>query len=120
KARALASLTDVGEALKSARKAADAAAAIADPKRKAEEHPAALMLLAELSGPQGADIYKEVVKLYPESRFGLAARYELARLAGQGGKLDDALAQVTGLLEVLGKKTDDKTSAELRRDALFA
>jgi len=120
KARALASLTDVPEAIKSARKAADSAAAIADPKRKAEEHPAALMLLAELSGPQGADAYKEVVKLYPESRFGLAARYELARLAGQAGKADEALAQITSLLELLAKQPDGKTTAELKRDALFA
>jgi TolA-binding protein len=120
KARALASLTDVNEALKSARKAAEAAAVIPDAKRKAEEHPAALMLLAELSGPQGADVYKEVVKLYPDSRFGLAARYELARLAGQGGKLDEAMLQIANLLDLLAKQPEGKTTTELKRDALFA
>ncbi|HYG78278.1 MAG TPA: tetratricopeptide repeat protein [Planctomycetota bacterium] len=119
KARALASMTDVPEALKAAKKAADDAAAITDPKRKAEEHPAALMLLAELSGPQGAEIYKQITQLYPETRFGLAARYETARLASQGGKLDDAQKEIQTLLDLLAKQNDPKL-AELKRDALFA
>lgn len=120
KARALGTLADGPEAIKAARKGVDDAAALADPKRKAEEHPAALMLLAELTGAQGADSYMEVVKLYPETRFGLAARYELARLAGQGGKNDEALKHVQALLEQFAKQPDPQLLPELRRDALFA
>ena len=120
KARALGTLNDEAEAVKAARKAVEEAAALPDPKRKAEEHPAALVLLAELSGAQGAQTYQEVVKLYPDTRYGLAARYELARLAGQAGKLDDAITQVKALLELLAKKPEDKSLAGLRRDALFA
>jgi len=120
RARALALLNDAAEAVKAARKAVEEAAALTDPKRKAEEHPAALLLLAELSGAQGADVYKEVVNLYPETRYGLAARYELARLAGQGGHVDEGLTQVRALLELLAKQPDDKNLAGLRRDTLFA
>jgi len=120
KARALATLNDEAEATKAARKGVDEAAALTDAKRKAEEQPAALVLLAELSGAQGAETYQEVVKLYPDTRYGLAARYELARLAGQAGKGDEALAQAKALLDLLAKKGDDKALAGLRRDALFA
>ncbi|HEY3319941.1 MAG TPA: tetratricopeptide repeat protein [Planctomycetota bacterium] len=120
KARALASLADVAEAQKAAKNAVDEAAAVQDAQRKSEEHPAALMLLGELLGPQGADTYKEVVRLYPETRFGLAARYELARLSGQAGKLDEALASVQELIGLLAKQPESKTISEVRRDAFFA
>jgi len=120
KARALAASNDEAEAAKAAGKAAEEAAALTDPKRKNDEHPAALVLLAELSGAKGAEIYQQVVQLYPDTRFGLAARYELARLAGQAGRVDEAATQEKALLELLAKKGGDKSLAGLRRDALFA
>lgn len=120
KARALAALNDEAEAVKAARKAVEEAAAVTDAKRKAEDHPAALVLLAELAGPQGVEAYQEAVRLYPETRYGLAARYELARLANQAGRLDEALVQARTLLELLAKQPDDRNAGGLRRDALFA
>jgi TolA-binding protein len=121
RARALLALNDEGEALKAARKAAEEAGAIADAKRKAEEHPAALMLLAEVSGAQAADVYRQIVAQYAETRFGLAARYEIARLAGRAGKNDEALKEAQALLESLAKAPPGaKETADLQRDALFA
>ena len=121
KARALSTLKKPADALAAARQAAAESADIADTTRKNEEHPASILLLAELSGDGAAEQYSEVIKLYPETRFGLAAQYELARIWGQAGKVDEAYTQIKNLVERLAKQpADQKNLNELRRDALFA
>src|SRR5262249_22293802 len=93
-----------------------------------EQRPAALILLAELSGAQGQPYYQTVIKDHAESRFALPARYQLALLQAQAGKLQEALAQTQTLL----KQLEDAPTApslpapiqteriELRRKTLFA
>lgn len=119
KARALAAIKRSDEALAAARVAlAEAEALPAGERRNDLERPAALMLLAELSGAAGGSYFETVVKDHGTSRFALVARYQLAYLAGKAGKLDEALAHAETLLKALPAETKD--TAELRLKALFA
>ena len=117
KARSLAAAGDPAQALQAARKAAEDAS---QSTHKAQEHPAALALLAELSGAQGTEYYKELVENYPQSRFGLIARYELSRILGLAGRNDEALAQLQTLLQALEQHNDPGNPPELRANAYFA
>ncbi|MCW8131667.1 MAG: tetratricopeptide repeat protein [Planctomycetota bacterium] len=121
KARALAGLNRRDEALAAAQAAlAEADALPAGDRKNNVERPAALMLLADLAGAEGAKQYEAVVKDHPQSRFAHAARYQLAYLAGKAGRIDEALAHAGALLKVLQPAEGDKEGAELRRKTLFA
>src|SRR5207249_3807591 len=120
KSRALSTLQKDAEALDAARKSVDEAAAIADAARKNEEHPASLMLLAELSGKDAEARYKELAALYPQSRYGLAARFKLALMAGEAGRTQEALETCEALLQALPNAQADSSLASVRGDALFA
>lgn len=119
KARAALASGNAAEAAEIAKQAVTEAGQITDTTRKPEEHGAALMLLAELSGKGGAAFYETAAKEYPSTRFGLSARYELARLAAQDNQTDAALQHVTALLDAL-KTGGDAASPGLKQDALFA
>jgi len=119
KARSALAGGNTAEAAEIAKQAVTEAAAITDATRKPEEHGAALLLLAELSGKGGTAFYETAAKEYPTTRFGLSARYELARLAAQENQTDVALQHITALLEAL-KTGGDAASPGLKQDALFA
>ena len=123
KARALDALKKKADALAAAKQAVEESAGIADPSRKAEEHAASLLLLAELTPGANLETYNEIIRLYPENRYALWARYELVRLSGEADKIDEAYAKSLELLQLLARQPadrDQKSLTQLRRDALFA
>ena len=121
KARSLVALNKIKEAAGAARLAVEEANSLADAALKNEEVPASMMLLAELSPGDAAAIYKDVVEKNPQSRFALNAQYELARTAGEAGKIDAALNHIEALLAAISKAPAENAVAEkLKRDALFA
>jgi len=120
KARAMLATGNVAEAAEIAKQAVTEAAAVTDAEKRPDEHGAALVLLAELSGKGGAVFYETAAKSYPATRHGLTARYELARLSAQENQNDAALAHVTALLEALKNGKVSETAPLLKQDALFA
>lgn len=120
KGRSLLELNRTAEAVAAARTAVTEAAALTDAKLKEEEQPASMMLLGELMSKDATPIYKDLVEKFPQTRFAPAAQYELARLAGEAGRIDEALAYAEALLESLKTAPANDQTAKLKRDALFA
>ncbi len=127
KARTLAAQKQNDAALAAAQAALKEAEALgSNAPEYAEQRAAALILLADLSGPAGQQYYETIVKDYGASRFALPARYQLAFLQAQSNKLPEALAQTQALLKQLDEAPANATPAiqteraELRRKALFA
>jgi tetratricopeptide (TPR) repeat protein len=118
KARSLAKLKRSEEALAAARTALQEAERLpADLAATRKNLVAALMLLGELSGSDGAAHYSRAVKEHPDSPFAATARYQLAYLAWNRGQYEEALTQAEALLKALAGKPEEKA---LRRKALFA
>ena len=130
KARTLGALKKTDAALAAAQVALKEAEALgAASPDYAEQRPAALIVLADLSGPAGQPYYETIVKEHAASRFALPARYQLAFMQAQAGKLPEALAQAQALLKELDAPAPAAAPAtpalqaertELRRKALFA
>jgi tetratricopeptide (TPR) repeat protein len=127
KARTLSALKKTDAALAAAQVALKEAEALgANSPDYQEQRPAALIVLADLSGTAGQPYYETIVKEHPASRFAFPARYQLAFLQAQAGKLPEALAQAQALVKQLDESPAPATPAlqaertELRRKALFA
>ncbi len=121
KSRALLAANKNPQAIEAARLAVKEADALADAAQKSEERPASLMLLAELVPAEAPAIMKEISDKHSQTRFAMDAQYELARVAGEAGRIGDALVQIETLLDTISKAPAGQVVAEkLKRDALFA
>ncbi|HYF50288.1 MAG TPA: tetratricopeptide repeat protein [Planctomycetota bacterium] len=122
KARALVALKKPDEALAAAKTALKEAEALpANSAEWKEQRPAALMLLADLSGAQGLSLYQALLKDHADSRLGAPARYQVAYWLGQSEQLKEALAQAEALLKELpASPLPAQEKSELEKKALFA
>ncbi len=121
KSRSLSAQKKTAEATDAARLAVREASGLTDAAARNEEYPASAMLLAELSPAETPGIFKEVIEKYAQTRFAFDAQYELARIAGEAGKIDDALTSIESLLAAIEKAPAGTNVAEkLKHDALFA
>ena len=127
KTRALIALKKNDAALTAAQAALKEAEALpANSPEYNEQRPAALILVAELSGPAGLPMYETIARDHAASRFALPARYQIAFLLSQSGKLPEALAQTKELLKQLDEgaavvpPAQQAERTELQRKTLFA
>ena len=117
--RALVALKRLEEALTAAQAAVKESDVFPLTSPEAQENrPAALMLLADLSGSAGKAHYESILKDFGSTRYAPPARYQLACLASQNGNLEEALSHAETLLKNLPIGKDD--SVGLRRKTLFA
>jgi len=121
RARSLLAANKAPEAIDAARLAFKEADALTDAGMKNENRPASAMLLAELVPAEAPALLKDVVEKHPQTRFAFDAQYELARTAGEAGRVGDALTQAEALLDSLNKAPATQAGIDkLKRDTLFA